>query len=100
VKHLYPSPYIAWIPAHAGLVRRAAPLSQTQIRIWAEVAKFSSFTEDDIHGEHDFGVFRTEGVQEKIFWKIDYYADITSAADRKAWFSPRRMKHCRSPTCC
>ena len=47
----------------------------TQIRIWAGVSSFNDFTEDDIYGEHDFGVFRMEGAPEKIFWKIDYYAD-------------------------
>ena len=48
---------------------------ETQICIWAAVSSFNDFTEDDIHGEHDFGAFRMEGVPEKIFWKIDYYAD-------------------------
>jgi hypothetical protein len=48
---------------------------EIQIRIWAAVSKFSDFTEDDIYGEHYFGAFRMEGVPEKIFWKIDYYAD-------------------------
>ena len=48
---------------------------ETQICIWAEVSSFNDFTEDDIYGEHDFGAFRTEGAPEKIFWKIDYYAD-------------------------
>ena len=48
---------------------------ETQIRIWAAVSSFSEFTEDDVYGEHDFGAFRMQGVPEKIFWKIDYYAD-------------------------
>jgi hypothetical protein len=53
----------------------ALPL-QTQACIWAEVANFNRFTEDnDPHGEHDFGAFDMQGVSEKIFWKIDYYAD-------------------------
>jgi hypothetical protein len=48
---------------------------ETQIGIWAQVARFDSFAEgDDPHGEHDFGAFEVEGVG-KIFWKIDYYAD-------------------------
>jgi hypothetical protein len=48
---------------------------ETQIRIWAEVANFNCFTEDNHpHGEHDFGGFDVEG-DGKIFWKIDYYAD-------------------------
>jgi hypothetical protein len=53
---------------------------ETQIRIWVEVSKFSDFTEDDIHGEHDFGAFGMDGVAEKIFWKIDYYADKSCTA--------------------
>ena len=36
------------------------------------VATFDQFTEDnDPHGEHDFGSF--ELVDQKFFWKIDYY---------------------------
>ena len=54
----------------------AALPPETQICIWADVAKFNSFSEDnDPHGERDFGAFTIEGVPEKIFWKIDYYAD-------------------------
>lgn len=38
------------------------------------VKTFKDFTEDnDPHGEHDFGAFEYQG--ERIFWKIDYYAD-------------------------
>jgi len=49
---------------------------ETQIRIWAAVSNFNTFEEDDDpYGDHDFGVLRAEGVPEKIFWKIDYYAD-------------------------
>ena len=36
------------------------------------VATFSEFTTDnDPHGEHDFGNFEVAG--KKVFWKIDYY---------------------------
>ena len=65
-------------PVHGRIVctRGISVLPQeTQTRIWAAVSNFSDFTEDDIHGEHDFGAFRIEGAPEKIFWKIDYYAD-------------------------
>jgi hypothetical protein len=49
---------------------------ETQICIWAEVSGFNNFPEDDDpYGEHDFGAFDMPGVSEKIFWKIDYYAD-------------------------
>ena len=49
---------------------------ETQIRIWAEVSNFNDFTEgDDTYCEHDFGAFDLQGVPERIFWKIDYYAD-------------------------
>jgi hypothetical protein len=37
-----------------------------------QVAAFSDFTSDnDPHGEHDFGSFTLVG--RKFFWKIDYY---------------------------
>src|ERR1700691_2410812 len=53
----------------------AALHPETQRRIWAEVSRCDSFTEDnDPHGEHDFGAFDVDAVG-KIFWKIDYYAD-------------------------
>lgn len=36
------------------------------------VATFEEFTSDnDPHGEHDFGAFEWRG--ETVFWKIDYY---------------------------
>jgi len=57
---------------------------ETQISIWAEVSGFNSFEEgDDPYAERDFGAFLMPGVSEKIFWKIDYYADksCTSGAE-------------------
>jgi hypothetical protein len=65
------------VPGHIVCTRGVADLPpETQICIWAEVANFNRFTEDnDPHGEHDFGACDIEGVSEKIFWKIDYYAD-------------------------
>jgi len=48
---------------------------ETQIEIWAAVADFKDFSEDnDPHGEHDFGVVTVPQVSESIFWKFDYYA--------------------------
>lgn len=45
------------------------------------VQRFNSFSEDnDPHYEHDFGAFDYQG--QKVFWKIDYYAD-----DRCEWGS-------------
>jgi hypothetical protein len=39
-----------------------------------QVAKFSEFTTDnDPHGEHDFGSFTLVG--RKFFWKIDLYEE-------------------------
>jgi hypothetical protein len=53
---------------------------ETQVEIWEKVRRFDSFSEDDDpHGEHDFGAFEVRGVAEKIFWKIDYYADASCA---------------------
>lgn len=41
------------------------------------VRHFSDFTSDnDPYGEHDFGSINLPGI-EKVFWKIDYYADET-----------------------
>jgi hypothetical protein len=68
------------VPGHIVCTAGIAALPpETQISIWAQVADFDDFTEDDIYGEHDFGAFRMEGVPEKIFWKIDYYADKSCA---------------------
>jgi Protein of unknown function (DUF3768) len=37
-----------------------------------QVGRFSQFTTDnDLHGEHDFGSFTLVG--RKFFWKIEYY---------------------------
>src|SRR5689334_23241857 len=50
------------------------PALQSKIREAVEC--FDDFTEDnDPYGERDFGAFQIDGVPEKIFWKIDYYAD-------------------------
>jgi hypothetical protein len=56
------------------MVTRGVEALPREIRraVLAEVRAFSDFTADnDIHGEHDFGVIEREGV--KCFWKIDYY---------------------------
>lgn len=46
---------------------------EAQLIIWAKVATFDEFTEDnDPHGEHDFGAIELPKVG-RIFWKIDYY---------------------------
>jgi hypothetical protein len=64
------------VPGHILSTSGVAALPpETQICIWAEVEKFSKFTEDnDPHGEHDFGAFDIDCAG-TIFWKIDYYAD-------------------------
>ena len=49
----------------------ALPLAD-QSAIREKVETFNTFTSDnDPHGEHDFGAFEHDG--KKIFWKIDYY---------------------------
>lgn len=65
------------VPGHIVCTRGIAALPpETQIGIWAEVSNFSAFDEgDDPYSERDFGAFAMPGVPEKIFWKIDYYAD-------------------------
>lgn len=48
--------------------------SATQQAILQAVAAFSTFTEDnDPYSERDFGCVEIEG--NKVFWKIDVYAD-------------------------
>jgi hypothetical protein len=55
--------------------------SPVQVAIWEKVRRFDEFTEgNDPHGEHDLGAFDVDGVREKIFWKIDYYADARCAS--------------------
>lgn len=45
------------------------------IDVWMKVRSFDAFSEDnDPYGEHDFGSVSLD-TGEKIFWKIDYYAD-------------------------
>jgi hypothetical protein len=45
-----------------------------QVAILARVTAFDAFTpENDPYGEHDFGSFEYAG--DRIFWKIDTYAD-------------------------
>jgi len=60
--------------------------------IWRQVVTFDVFTSDnDPHGEHDFGAFDYPGVG-KIFWKIDYYDEgYEFAAENPASSSARRV---------
>ncbi len=50
-------------------------------RVLIEVQTFADFnTDNDPHGEHDFGSFKVAG--EKFFWKIDYYdKDMMAGSD-------------------
>jgi Protein of unknown function (DUF3768) len=61
----------------AGRVLQTAGISalpsNVQSAIREKVELFNEFTSDnDPHGEHDFGAFEHEG--HRIFWKVDYYA--------------------------
>jgi|SRR5579871_6475947 len=48
---------------------------ETQVEIFERVRRFSDFRPgNDPHREHDFGAFSTAD-GERVFWKIDYYAD-------------------------
>jgi hypothetical protein len=69
------------VPGQIVAMRSVASLSpDSQFAIWEKVRNFDQFPEgDDPHGEHDFGAFDVAGVPQKIFWKIDYYADATCA---------------------
>lgn len=51
------------------------PLLQ-QFAITGRVRVFNDFGEDnDPNGEHEFAAFDIDGLDEKVFWKIDVYAD-------------------------
>jgi len=79
------------VPGHIVCTAGIAALPpETQISIWAEVADFNDFTEDnDPHGEHDFGAFDTAGAG-KVFWKIGYYADKSCASGSEDPADPAR----------
>lgn len=48
-------------------------------RVLHEVAIYDDFTSDnDPHGEHDYGSFRFEGM--RVAWKIDYYDETMTGA--------------------
>ena len=66
-------------PGVAGRLVQTAGISalppQIQSVIREKLERFSDFSPDnDPHEERDFGAFTVQGVAEKIFWKIDYYA--------------------------
>ncbi len=53
------------------------------IDAWMKVRSFDAFTTDnDPYGEHDFGAV-TLDTGERLFWKIDYYADTNCDAGSK-----------------
>jgi hypothetical protein len=58
------------------MTRGVAALDATlQRRVLAAMARFEAFdTDNDPHGEHDFGAFTVGG--QRLFFKIDYY-DLT-----------------------
>ncbi len=50
----------------------AALALSAKAHVFVQVHTFADFrTDNDPHGEHDFGSFEVAG--EKFFWKIDYY---------------------------
>ncbi len=54
----------------------AALAQRFQIAALERVRSFDDFSVgNDPHAEHDFGAFELEEADEKLFWKIDYYAD-------------------------
>ena len=70
------------VPGQIVLTRGICALPpDVQIRIWFAVSSFKDFAEgDDPYSEHDFGAVAMDDVPEKIFWKIDYYADKACTA--------------------
>ncbi len=80
------------VPGHIVCTRGISGLPpEMQIRIWSAVSEYNSFTEDDDpYGERDFGAITMDGVPEKIFWKIDYYADKSCALGAEDPSDPAR----------
>jgi hypothetical protein len=47
--------------------------TEEKVAVLSKVRTFATFnTDNDPHGEHDFGAFELNN--QRIFWKIDYYA--------------------------
>ncbi|MBI1357978.1 MAG: DUF3768 domain-containing protein [Acidobacteria bacterium] len=67
------------VPGRYLMTSGVAALSvRFQLAALAKVRSFDVFDEDnDPYGEHDFGVVELDGVRDKLFWKIDYFADAT-----------------------
>jgi hypothetical protein len=80
------------IPGHIFCTGGIAALPiEMQSTLWMDVAKFSDFSEDNnAHGERDFGAITMPDVPEKIFWKIDYYADKSCTAGSEDPADPAR----------
>ena len=64
------------VPGRCFMTAGVAALGrQAQAEILDRVRQFSEFEPgNDTHREHDFGAITASG-RERIFWKIDYYAD-------------------------
>ena len=64
-------------PQHVGgkvVLTSTIAESDALAEVLQAVKNFSDFSVgNDPHQEHDFGAFTIDG--EKVFWKIDYYAD-------------------------
>ena len=59
-------------------------------RVLEAVRRFKDFDPDnDPYGERDFGAIAIEGL-ERIFWKIDYYADHACDAGSEDPADPKR----------
>lgn len=80
------------VPGHVVCTRGISALPPgTQIAIWAEVSNFSAFDEgDDPYSERDFGAIAMPGAPERIFWKIDYYADKSCTSGSEDPSDPTR----------
>ncbi len=79
------------VPGMVILTRGVADLPEEQrCSILTKVKNFTDFTEDnDPYGEHDFGNFNQSEV-EKVFWKIDYYADDSCTWGSEAPEDPKK----------
>lgn len=73
----YGDPAAACVPGRMVITRGIANLDPfLQFAIIRAVRAFDDFDAgDDPHGHHDFGAMSIDGLDERIFWKIDVYAD-------------------------
>lgn len=69
------------IPGKMVMTRGVADLGPVaHLAIFRTVRAYDDFgAENDPHGERDFGAFTVASIDERLFWKIDIYANAACA---------------------